>query len=206
MGYKVITEPTVEPVSIDEARLHLRLDAYDSPATHPDDPLIEALITAAREWAENFTGLTIAQKTIELAIDRFPSSGVEIELERGPVVTITSLTYVDEDAAEQTVDSANYTLDEHSHPDWWLFPADGFDWPTPGDFINSVKVRFVAGFTLPGDSPDSRPLPKAIRQAILLVLGHYYEQREDASVTKLETVPMGAQSLLGPYRRYRGFA
>jgi uncharacterized phiE125 gp8 family phage protein len=201
MGIKVITAPTAEPLSLATCYQHLRIDVdltQSPPETHPDEELILAMLGAAREAAENYTGRTIAQTTLELALDEFPDA--EIEIPRGPVRSISSVTYVDEEATLQTVDSANYVLDDYGDATW-LLPADGYEWESTDDLVNGVKVRFVAGYAIEGESPQLHPLPKAIRAAILLTLGHLYENREDVVFGQQAfELPNGVKSLLAPYR------
>lgn len=216
MGVKVLVQPTTEPVSLTEARLHLRLDAYDSPAAHPDDTLIEGLITAARQWAEEFCARSIAQATLELALDQWPEAPAQwggpvgtaaplaVYLPRAPLQELLSVVYIDAAGVQQTL--AGYQLDDYSEPPR-LMPAAGSSWPATQDKrLNAVRIRYRAGHTLPGDSPDAYPLPKPIKQAILLILGHLYEHREDATPVRLDELPMGAQTLLRKYRLANGFA
>lgn len=207
---KVLVHPTVEPVSLEEARLHLRLDAYDSPAAHPDDPIVESLITAARQWAEEFCERSIAQATLELALDTWPVSPdyparpQPVYLPRAPLQEILSVVYID--AAGVQRDLTDYQLDDYDEPPR-LMPAAGSSWPSTQDKrLNAVRIRYRAGHTLPGDSPDTHPLPKPIKQAILLILGHLYEHREDSAPVRLEQIPLGAQTLLRKYRLANGFA
>jgi len=61
-----------EPITLAQARLHLKLDTSGSPPSHPDDTLVTALIAASRESAEKYTGLAIANQTYTLTLDRFP--------------------------------------------------------------------------------------------------------------------------------------
>lgn len=199
----IVTGPAAEPVTLEEARLHCRVDAEGSPAQHPDDPLLDAFITTAREWAEKFTGLSLAPQTLEIALDAFPSGA--IELPRGPVTSITSISYVDEEQADQTVDAGDYTLDARSVPQWAI-PAYGGGWPAALDTPNAVVVRYVAGFSLPSDSPQTKPLPKTIKTAILQCVAHWYANREMSSIRRLETIPLGAEVLLRSYRVEKALA
>jgi uncharacterized phiE125 gp8 family phage protein len=206
MGIKVITPPTEEPIGRQACQRHLRLDgSFDSPwVDHPEGELIEGYLAAAREHAELYTELSLAPQTLELALDEFPSA--EIQLPRGPVRSVESVSYVDEDGNAQTVDAANYVLDDYSG-DAWLLPADGFDWPATGRFANAVKVRYIAGFSSPTESPQSYPLPKSIKTGLLLLMAHLYENREDstAGVSVIE-IPSGAKSFLRPLRKSTGIA
>jgi uncharacterized phiE125 gp8 family phage protein len=200
MTPKVITAAASEPLTIAECRLHLRIDPdlnSDDEETHPDDTLILALLGAAREHCENFTGLSLAQRTLEVALDEFPEDEV-IELPGGPVVSISSVSVGEESDAE--LEAADYVLDNYSTPSR-ILPAT--TWPTVTASTNTVKIRYVAGF---GDGTDDTPLPYALRAAMLLVLGHLYERREDATEKALSSLPLGAEVLMRPYRVRLGMA
>jgi uncharacterized phiE125 gp8 family phage protein len=200
MGIKVITPPTGEPIGRVDCQRHLRLDGcFDSPPyAHPEDALIEGYLGAAREFAELYTRRALATQTLELALDAFPSAA--IELPGGTIQSITSVSYVDIDGTAQTIDTANFVLDDYSEPAW-LLPADGFTWPSTQSVVNAVKVRFVAGYSIADDSPQTYPLPKSIRAALLLMLGHLYENREDTTAgVKVEQIPTGSLALLNPHR------
>lgn len=206
---RVIVRPTVEPISLAEAREHLRLDAYDSPAVHPDDALVAALITAARQWSEQFLGRAIAVQTLEIGRDQFPgrtnfcnpcSWFAPDAIDLPGFLTMLAFTSDDEAVTD-------YQLDRQSDPPC-LRPAAGTCWPTIAvrGTANAVKVRYVAGYTLPGDSPDLDPLPGPVRSGMLLLLGHLYENREDTAPIKIESVPMGVDALLRPYRLHTAIA
>ncbi len=218
-GVKVIARPTEEPITLDEARLHLRVDPYDSPPTHPDDSIISAQLSAAREWCEGDLGLLLAPQTLELGCGGFPLTSMFgggfgriepwINLPFGPVSGIVSVTYTDGDG-EHTLDPLSYVLDSHSKPAR-LYPKSGTSWPVTsvGLFVdpNQVKVRYLAGYSFEGDSPqDSEPLPWSLRAMILLVLGQLYENRADATELKLMELPIGAISLGERYRLRMGMA
>lgn len=216
---KVITPPTAEPISLDEAHLHLRLDVYDSPPTHPDDPLILSQITAAREWIEKFTGRSMSERLLEIGLDAFPNQhrgrgnypdhrlGVAytgegrrphpIRLPGGPVNSLDRVLYTDSAGVDQTMTDAQF--DSYEEPARVL-PASGSTWPSTQICMGAVKVRYWAGYSSPDDSPSGTPLPLPLKQAMLLVLGHLYETREDTADVALISVPMGAEALARPYR------
>jgi uncharacterized phiE125 gp8 family phage protein len=207
----VIVEPTAEPLTLDECRQHLRVVAYeaddsdsDADGTHPDDALIMALQAAAREHVENYTGLSLTTRTLQIAMDSFPTVAVDesavIDLPSGPVQSIVEITTgeptSDTDEADFVVDSTTYALDLYRSPQR-LVPSS--TWPTITAATNTIKVTYVAGYAIAGDDEDTgRPLPAALRAALLLVLGHLYEHREDNAEDALESIPLGAEVLMRP--------
>jgi uncharacterized phiE125 gp8 family phage protein len=186
---------TTEPITLATARLHLRLDAVGSPAAHPDDALVTALIKTARESVESFTELTVAQTTFALALDEFPVN--EIPLGTSPVNSITSITYTDTNGATQTLNANQYIFDSYSNPAK-IFPVT--TWPHTKIVPNAVIVRFAAGFT-DGLSPNEYPMPTALKQAMLLYIGELYENREAINVGNIVSeIPYGMIHLMTPYR------
>jgi len=202
MKIKQLTPPTVEPVTLAEARDHLRLDTDGSPATHPDDDLVESLIAAARERAENYTRRTLCQATWDLYLDRFPAKRY-IEIPRPPLISITSLNYTTSDGTEESLTvNVDYAVDAISYYGRVVLEYCE-TWPT--DILhpnNPIKIRFVAGYASTSSPADYREnVPRSIKQAMLLIVGHLYDHREDtiAGVT-LKEIPNGAKSLLRDYR------
>jgi uncharacterized phiE125 gp8 family phage protein len=161
MPIKVITAPTAEAITRAEAKLHLRVD--DVGGVHPDDALIDGLITAAREYAQHYTQRSVGSQVLELALDEFPSDGW-IDLTMGPVSAITSVSYVDTAGATQTWASSNYSLDDYSNPARVVL-AYGVSWPSTQDIPNAVKVRYTAG---------AGTVPKATKNAMLLHIDAHY--------------------------------
>jgi uncharacterized phiE125 gp8 family phage protein len=203
VALKLITAPTVEPVALDEAKAHLRIDIDD------DDLLITAMIAAARQYCENKARRSLLTQTWELTIDSFPGPslmgvpfgtpyslpGHAILLERGPVQSITSIKYTDMASTEQTMPSTDYVSDLSGEPAR-ITPIFGRIWPINLPQIGSVRVRFVAGY---GDTADT--VPQAIRSWILLRLGALYENREEVAVgTRIVVAELPfLDGLLDPY-------
>jgi uncharacterized phiE125 gp8 family phage protein len=189
MTLKLITAPAAEPVTLEQAKLHLRVDHSS------DDTLITALITAAREGAEHITGRSLITQTWERVLDAFPA--VEIELGRPPVASIVSVTYIDGAGTEQTLDAADYTLDSTTPPGW-LLPSATLDvWPITDDVANAVRVRFTAGY-----GADGTAVPSGITAWMLLRIGTLYKMREEiVAGVSVADLPGGyAERLLDPYR------
>lgn len=186
MGWKVITPPSVEPLTLAEVKA--RLSINDT----LDDADITAHITAAREAAESYTGLALIDTEIELALDAFPS---EIALPIMPVSSITSVTYQDADNVTQALAASDYVFDDYS-PIHRIVPASGVDWPDTYDTINAVRVKFTAGYGAAGSD-----VPEAIRNALLIAVGHWIRfQAEAESGVGPTRMPMQFFDLLNPYR------
>jgi uncharacterized phiE125 gp8 family phage protein len=182
---RVLTPPATEPLSLAEAKLHLRVDGTD------EDALITALIVAARESAEHELGRALITQTLRLTLDAFPAEG-GIELLRPPVPSITQLQYVDTAGATQTLLNTAYSLDAVSQPSW-LLPAYGTTWPATRAQANAVWVDYVAGYGL------AAAVPQAIKQWLLLAVGDMYANRERSG--EKAAVPHGfVAGLLDPYR------
>lgn len=196
-----IQKPAVGPVTLEEARAHCRIDADGSPASHPDDALVTSLIAAATQFIDGPHGLLsrcIVTQTWELVLDRFPSGAIGIPLP--PLQSVESITYLNADGDSVVIPENGYSVDNARQPGYVLPGPDG--WPQVGDYINAVRIRFVAGYAPEGSPIDYRAnVPQAIKQAILLIVGHWYENREDVIVGQMPMkVPMAADALLFPYR------
>lgn len=209
-GLRVVTPATVEPVTLAEAAAHLRIDAYGSPAEYPDATLIEALITASREYVEHETALTLAPTVLELSgrsfygMCRWPGD-LGIELRTGPVYGVTSVTYVDGDGVTRTISADDYLLDDGAQVPT-LYPAFGTTlWPSGRDQAAAVRIQFQAGYGS-GGSPTTAEIPQSLRAAILLMLGHLYENREATAANPLTNIPLGITALVQRYRIRNGFA
>jgi uncharacterized phiE125 gp8 family phage protein len=187
MGLKILSPPEVEPVSLAEAKAHLRLD------TSTDDAYVSALITAARERVELFLRRALVTQTIECTLDGFPAG--EIDLPRPPLQSIEWIKYVDTAGVLQTLPSGNYVSDVSSNEIARVALAWNRFWPITRSSINAVVIRFVAGY---GD--DAEDVPHAIRHGILIEIANLYENREDIVVGQAIDMMAVSERLLWPYR------
>lgn len=172
----------MEPLTIDEVKLHLRLNDDTT-----EDAWIADRIVAAREWCENYTGKALAWQTIELYGSGFPS-GQGFRLPMAPIVSVTSVTYKDSAGTESTF--TDYIADTVNG---WVVPAYGKSWPSFTPYpVNPVKVTYVAGY-------DSAP--QVVKQAMLLLIGHWYENREAVVIGTISTeIQFTVKALLSQYR------
>lgn len=201
MTPKIIIQPYAEPFAIEQCREHLNVQPYevdsDGVGTHPDDLLIMAMQSAAREHCENFLGLSLVQKTYEIALDQFPAGAIELPMP--PLVSVESVTAGED--SDGLLDSALYVVDGYSAPAR-VVPVTA--WPTVTKATNLIRIRYVAGYGEESDGGEM--LPYAIRAALLLMLAHLYEQRSDTSEKQIVSVPNGVEALLRPLRVRLGMA
>lgn len=187
MKLQPITAPTVEPVSLAEAKFHMRIDHTT------EDVYIQGLISAARQELENITRRAFISQTWDLYLDAFPAGDV-MELPLPPLISVTSIKYYDTAGVESTFASASYQLDTASAPAR-IALADGYSWPSTSlRTINGVAIRFVAGYGSLGSD-----VPPTLRQAVLLLTAHLYENRE-ATSNNIYLLPLGIDALTWPYR------
>lgn len=180
---KVTTEPSVEPITRTEAKVHLRVDHTD------EDTLIDILIQAARETVEQRTNRSLITQSRTIKLDYFPSN-YTIYLPYGPLISVTSVKYYDENEAQQTLSSTLYWVDSSSNIPRIIIKDS---WPSTYDMPNAVEVIYSAGY-----GAASTNVPKAIKQAMYLIIGHLYENREQVGDIRYE-LPFGCDVLLSPY-------
>ena len=217
LNLKLVTPPAVEPVSLEVAKQHLRLDFPD------DDTLIPIYITAARQWAEKYTRRAFFNQTWTLNLDHFPFfncastlptrsrhdwiywegyfDGIMIRLPRPTCVSVTRITYVDLTGTTQTLDPSTYSVDITSEPAR-IIPAQGQFWPYTQAYLpGSVQITFVAGSY--GDGEEVNNCPQTVVAAVLLMLTNLYENRSSVELGQglnVAQMPMGAKMLLDTER------
>lgn len=188
MSLKQTGAPSEEPLTTTEAKAHLLVTHND------DDDLIDRQIVAARQWVEHYTQRQLVTATWRLSLDAFPTCGDRIiELPKPPAASVTSITYYDESGVSQTLASSKYILDSDSEPAR-VAEAPNQTWPSTQSRINAVTMTYTAGY---GDEGD---VPAALKAAMLLIIGHYYENRESVVTGTIATeLPMAVQSLVDAY-------
>jgi len=187
MGIKVILPPEVEPVSLAEAKAHLRL------STDTDDAYVSALTTAARERVELYLRRSLITQTLEYTIDRFPAC--EIDIPRPPLQAVEWIKYFDTAGILRILPAEDYVADLSSSEIARMAPAWNCLWPATRSSFNSVVIRFTAGY---GDSAGD--VPQAIRHGILMEISNLYENREDIVVGQAVALIPVSERLLWPYR------
>ena len=206
MPLQLIIPPVQEPVSLAEAKLHLRVDFPD------DDALIVAIVTAARQHAEMLTRRQFVTARWKFVLDRFPGVGRNgavvqaagepfflpgnaILLPKSPLQTVLGIDYLDAGNVLQTLPEADYVVDAACEPAR-ITPVAGATWPITLPQIAAVSVLFDAGYG------DAAAVPEGIKAWIKLRVGSLYEHREDFALMtrgRIEALPF-VDGLLDPYR------
>ena len=157
--------PTSEPVSLVEAKDHCEITQSDT--TH--DNKLSRLIKMAREIVESDTGYVLMTQTYTLTISEFPSED-RLQLPLRPLQSVSSITYYDQDAVQQTLDSSVYGLDLGNRE---LFLNYDQSWPDNNGQNNGIVITFVVGYT----SRDN--VPAALKAMVLCKTAEYFDDRGD---------------------------
>ena len=189
------TGPAVEPVTLAEAKAHLRVDTSD------DDTYITGLIRAAREWCEQYLDRTLVNTQWVMRFDRFPpDSTADIELPRPPVVasgtaTTVTVAYTLEDGTTATYGTASFRVDRAATPGA-VKTVYAATWPPHRQDDNSVSVTWWGGY-----GPSGSDVPQAIRHAMLMLVAFWYDNRSTVLVGSIsKQLEFAVESLLSAHK------
>jgi len=181
----IVTPPSEEPITLEEVRDHLRIDSTDQDAT------MTGYLVAARVLAELWCRRAFITQTRDLWLEAWPCAD-RIEIPSPPLQSVTWVKYYDTANAANTMSTSDYLVNSYQEPGQVVL-AYGKSWPSatlrPGPAIN---VRYVAGYGTPSQ------VPAIYKQAILLIVGHFFENREEVSPAnvRLQQMPLAARTLL----------
>jgi hypothetical protein len=202
---EVVTPPAMEPVTLAEAKLQLRVDISD------DDAFITSLITAARMRAEVIQRQTFIATTYDWFFDNFPAAAngyfnrlnrlmgpnpqwlpngaAILYLPKPPLVSVASVKYYDPTGIQQTYDPTKYFVSTGIGSR--VQPTIGNVWPVTRPQIDAVVVRYTAG------NADATSVPENVKAAIKMLVNHWYENRgPTVTGTIMVPVPDAVDALL----------
>ena len=184
MASILLTPPAVEPLSLAEAKAFLRLETAD------DDPLIAAFISAARLHVELQTGLALVTQRWRMVLDCWPANG-RIAVRPVPLQALTAARVFDFDGEARAIDTHAFVPDASTS----MFSFVPWALPMPTRIAAGIELDIAAGF---GDAASDVPEP--LRQAIRLLVAHWYENRAIVAGAEVAPVPSNAAVLIAPYR------
>lgn len=180
----LVAGPAVEPLSLEEARLHLRLDDTQ------EDDLVASLIKAARLMLESATRLKFVSQNWRLSIATVPT-GRAIRVPLAPVLSVEAVRFFDAAGVETLVDAGLYQLRRGSEPALVTLKP-GFP-----DAAGGIEVDLVAGF-----GPSASDVPEPLRHAVRMLVAYWFENRGD-EVHKSARLPADVALMIAPYRSLR---
>lgn len=181
MGYVLTSAPAIEPVSRAEAKLWCKIDGT------AEEDLIDALIVASRQYVEKETRRSLISQTWRGDFPRFPCAGEYLRLAQGPVQSVTSVYYYDDQGDDTLLAAATYKLDLTETIAKIRLDPD-HDWPSIEAQADAVRVTYVAGY-----GAAASAVPQALRQAMLMLISYWYDNRGG------QAAPMAVAALVGPY-------
>ena len=180
--------PSVEPLTLSEAKAHLRVDGSD------EDTLISSLITAARVQVETTIRRAMITQAWTYALDEWPSQGI-VELPLSPLISLGGIEIYDADGVPETLDPAAYEIDKSSTPPR-ILRKRGFTWARPGLLAGGIHIDMSVGH-----GPATTDVPEPLRQAVRLMVADWYEHRQPVAFSgEGSIIPDNAMSLLAAYR------
>lgn len=182
--------PSDEPISLEDAKLHCRIDG------DAEDMLVASLILAARLHLERSLDLALIGQSWSLYLDRWPETG-PVTLPLAPLIAVQAVRLYGPTGSYVTLDPALFVVDALSRRPR-LARHDGQSWPQPGRAVNGIEIAFTAGY---GSSAEDVPMP--LRIAIRQLVAHWYEAREPVEFGDTDPVPASVAGLIAPYRAVR---
>ena len=188
----LVTAPSVEPLTLAEAKLYLRVDSTS------ENSLITGMIVAARQYVETYTRRALTTQTWDFRYAALMETRRPLIVPRAPLQSVTSVTYLDDDGATQTFSSADYNVRVFAGPT----ACRGYveldeDISLPSLFTDAllpVTVRAVCGYGAAATVPDG------LKMAMYLLLGDLFEQRQETMTSTSSWTKTTTERLMGPYR------
>ena len=164
MAYKVTVDPTVEPITLQEAKDWLKVSGS------AEDSLITMMIESERQLLEDLLNQKLVTQTIIQKVDRFPASTEPLYLEANPVQSITSIVYKDAAGSTDTFSSDKYSFDNSSGRAR-IYLKENEQWPLAISEKEAVSITYISGYGLAADVPGK------LKKLLYHMIGYAYENR-----------------------------
>ena len=186
----VVSTPSTDSASsTTDLKTWLRVDTSD------EDTEIAYMGMACQNILEDLTNTTMMQQTMTAYFDGFPPEGKPIELPRPPLISVTSIKYVDANGAQQTWSNALYEVSALGKLPARIMPIESEDYPSTGDtptasVFNKVEIEYIAGYATRGEVPDGFVVGHR------MFVGHFYNNREVTTTDNVKDLPLGLQMIV----------
>lgn len=191
MEYRLVTGPATEPLSLEEVKLYLRVD------NTVENNLITALILAARQTVEDRCQRPLISQTWSANYDSNELNLNVKFINKAPLLSFTDVKYYDSEGDLQTLAASDYEVDLYGSPARFRLKTI----PNVREGFNAMQATFVCGYA------NAASVPQPIKQAMYLIIGHLYENRQDVITgTQVHSIPNASAYLLEPYRNNFIFA
>jgi uncharacterized phiE125 gp8 family phage protein len=184
-----IAAPATTPITLSEVKAQLRVEGPD------DDVILTRIINVAVAYtdAQGALGQAMITQTWAQWMGANPTQSIKLML--GPVQSVSAVKYYDLDGVLQTDSLSKYEV-FGTGLTTTVQPKSGEKWPVAQDRADAIKIEFVVGY---GDAPAD--VPDTVRHAMLLLVGHWYDNREVELIGSIsKTLPFGYESLLNIHR------
>jgi uncharacterized phiE125 gp8 family phage protein len=190
-NYRQLTDPATEPLSYSDVKAYLRLNDDSEMA------FVTSLITVARQIVEGQIWRPLISQTWAMQFD-YSEIGANIyNINKAPLLSVTDVKYYDENDTLQTLAASQYEVDIYGSPARFRL----INVPKLKDRMNALQLNFTCGYT------NAAAVPSPIKQAMYLIIGHLYENRQDVVTgTQVHQIPDSSKYLLEPYRNNFIFA
>lgn len=186
---ELLEAPATTPVTLTEVKDQLRVEHTD------DDTLINRLISVAVAYTDVQGALghaMISQKWGQW-VDSTPPASVKLIL--GPVIQVNAIKYYDTNGDLQTDTLTNYEVLGTSFATT-VGPKEGFAWPVTQDRSDAIRIEYTIGY-----GETTADIPQTLRHALMMLIGHWYDNRETTMMDELSNVPYGFDALMDMHRR-----
>lgn len=196
---RLITPPSVTPVSIATAETELKIPAGLETSS------IDLAIKTATNKLQRYTGRAFVKQSWQARLTSFPNTSGYIVLPPAPLLSVESINYYDSDSIAQIMDAADYEILG------WHIPGrirltDNASWPTPRGKDGDIWINYTVGYDDDGGSPPDYTvnIPDDIKKAVLLMTGDLLNNREDSTPLNLRRVPQSSFRVLDDFRTFSG--
>jgi uncharacterized phiE125 gp8 family phage protein len=189
--YRQLTEPASEPLTYQQVKDFLRLNG------DTEQTFVTSLITVARQQVESRIWRPLISQTMAFQLDYDELKTTPYNINKAPLVSFQSVTYYDVNDTLQTLAASNYEVDIYGSPARFRLK----NIPQCFERMNTLQVNFTCGYA------NAAAVPSPIIQAMYMIIGHLYENRQDVVTgTQVNEIPHASEFLLEPYRNNFIFA